>query len=151
MNLKAIIATLVLGTSSVALAAPSNPAFAPQVRDHRGDRGDRRMPPRFERWQQIATGSLVRGRDLVRVNATKIDKLKLELVGPGSMFVDKLVISFGNGRSQTIEVDAWVTARAGTAALDIKGENRSITSIAVYGRGQSSGFRAGASFKLLAI
>jgi hypothetical protein len=148
MNLKAIIATLVLGTSSVALAAPNSPAFAPQVRDHRGDR---RMPPRFERWQQIGTGSLVRGRDLVRVNTSKIDKLKLELVGPGSMFVDKLVVSFGNGRSQTIEVDAWVTARAGTAALDIKGANRNITSIAVIGRGQSSGFRAGASFKLLAI
>jgi hypothetical protein len=147
MNLKAIIATLVLGTSSVALAAPNNPAFAPQVRDHR----DYRMPPRFERWQQIATGSLVRGRDLVRVNAGKVDKLKLELVGPGSMFVDKLVITFGNGRSQTIEVDAWVTGRAGTAVLDVKGANRNITSIAVHGRGQSSGFRAGASFRLLAI
>lgn len=144
MNLKALIATLVLGTSSVALAAPYAPAYAPQVRDHR-------YPQRFERWQQIGSGSLVRGRDIVRVNAAKIDKLKLELVGPGSMFVDKLVITFGNGRSQTIEVDAWVTARAGTAAIDIRGGNRTITSVAVLGRGQSSGFRAGASFKLLAI
>jgi hypothetical protein len=92
----------------------------------------------------------VRGRDLVHVNA-KIDKLKLELVGPGSMFVDKLVVTFGNGRSQTIEVDRWLTGRSASPILDVKGANRNITSIAVIGRGQSRGFRAGASFKLLAI
>lgn len=140
MKLKALITTIILGTSTVAMAAPGY-GFAPTPRDHR--------MPRYERFQEIATGSLVRGRDVVRVNARQIDKLKLELVGPGTMFVDKLVVSFGNGRSQTIEVDQWI--RGASPVLDVKGANRNITSIAVYGRGSSGGFRAGASFKLLAL
>jgi len=144
MNIKALVTLIVLGSSSVAMARPAAPTYAPEVRDHR-------MPPRFERWSQIATGQLVRGRDLVQVNAAQIDKLKVELVGTGSLFVDKLVISFGNGRSQTIEVDKWITQRSASAIVDVKGANRKITSIAVYGRGTGSGFRAGASFKLLAL
>lgn len=153
MKIKALVTMLVLGTSSVAMARPAAPpAFAPEVRDHRDLRDrDTRTPPRFERWSLLASSHLSRGRAIVPVNTTKIDKLKLELVGPGSLFVDKLVVTFRNGRSQTIEVDKWVTQRSFAAIVDLEGANRKVTSIAVHGRGNGSGFRAGASFKLLAI
>lgn len=149
MNLKAIITTLVLGTSSVALAAPYDKP-APAVRDHR------MLPPRAPiaaTWSVLATGHLVRGREVLAIRATKIDKLKLELVGPGRLFVDKLVVTFGNGRTQVIEVDRWLTARSGGAAavVDLAGKGRRVTSIAVVGRGDGRGFRAGASFRLLAL
>jgi hypothetical protein len=144
MSLKALVASLVLGTSSLALAAP--PAFTPAVRDHR-------MPPRFtQQWSYLASGQLVRGRDTIRIDSRggKIDQLKLDLVGPGSLFVDKLVVTFGNGRSQTIEVDQWLSARNASAVVDLAGKDRKIASVTVVGRGQSSGFRAGASFKISA-
>jgi hypothetical protein len=148
MKIKALVTMLVLATSTAALAAPNQPGFAPEVRDHR------RMPPRFERWSLLATGHLVRGRDVLAItSASKIDKLKLELVGPGRLYVDKLVLTYGNGRTQTLEVNQWLTLRDASAIIDVGGNGRArkLTSIAVYGRGTSNGFRAGASFKLLAL
>ena len=153
MKIKFLVASLVLAaTSAVAMARPvapgyTPPGYAPEVRDHR-------MPARFDRWSLLATGHLTRGRDVVAVNsAGKIDKLKLELVGPGSMFIDKLVLTYGNGRTQTIEVDQWLSARAASAIVDVNGNGRArkLSSITVIGRGTSNGFRAGASFKLLAL
>ena len=145
MKIKALVTMLVLGTSSVAMAAPS---FRPEIRDHRQQR--------FERWSLLATGQLVRGREVVRVNSgDKLDKLKIELVAGArsSMFVDKLLLAYGNGRSQTIEVNKWLTARDASAIVDINGNGRArkLTSITVIGRGNGSGFRAGASFKLLGL
>jgi hypothetical protein len=156
MKIKLIVASLVLAaTSAVAMARPAapgytpptTPGFAPEVRDHR-------MPAREGRWSLLATGQLVRGRDIVAVNsANKIDKLKLELVGRGSMFIDKLVLTYGNGRQQIIEVDKWLSMRDASAIIDVNGNGRArkLTSIAVHGRGNGNGFRAGASFKLLAL
>ena len=145
MKIKALVTALVLGSSSIAMAAPS---FRPEIRDHR--------PQRFERWSLLASGSLIRGRETVRVNATdKLDKLKIELVvgARSSMFVDKLVLTYGNGRSQTIEVNKWLTARDTSAIVDINGNGRArkLKSITVIGQGNGAGFRAGASFKLLGL
>lgn len=154
MNLKALVTSLVLGTSSLAMAAPTAPAYAPTVRDHRVQ-PVRPMPlpaPHAQRWSQLATGHLARGKAAIKLNTRHaIDKLKLELVGPGQLFVDKLVVTFGNGRSQTIEVDRWLTARSAAAIVDVNGKHRKITKVTVYGRGNGSGIRAGASFKLLAL
>ena len=150
MNLKALVTFLVLGTSSAAIAAPNAPTFAPEVRDHR-------TPQRMERWSLLASGNLARGRDLIAIDqkgrhgASEIDKLKLELTGRGSLFVDKLVVSFGNGRSQTIKVNKTLTLRDQAVIVDVAGRNRKITSIAVYGRGSGNGVRAGASFNVLAL
>jgi hypothetical protein len=146
MNLKAIVTALVLSSSTVALAAPAynhGPApFAPEIRDHR-------MPQRpIASWKQLGTGELVRGKDTIKLyNANKIDKLKLE-VARGMLFVDKIVVTYGNGRTQTLEVDKWVSLR-NDAIVDLRGSNRKITSVTVHGRG--NGFRAGGSFKLLAL
>jgi hypothetical protein len=145
MSLKAIVASLILGTSSIALAAPNAPAFAPAVvRDHR-------MPPRYQAWSYLASGQLVRGRDTIKINSlAKLDQLKLDLVGAGSMYVDKLVVTFGNGRSQTITLNKSLTQRSSSITVDLKGNDRKVTAITVLGRGTSSGFRAGASFKISA-
>jgi hypothetical protein len=148
MKIKFLVASLVLAaTSAVAMARPAAPGYMPDVRDHR-------TSPRFERWSLLATGHLSRGRDVVAINrAGKIDKLKLELVGPGSMFIDKLVLTYGNGRTQVVEVDKFLSQRAGSAIIDVNGNGRArkLTSVTVIGRGSSNGFRAGASFKLLAL
>jgi len=149
MKIKVLVTALVLATSSVAMAAPSNGfGFKPEIRDHR--------QPRFDRWSLLATGSLVRGRETVRVHSgDKLDKLKIELqVGArASMYVDKLVLTYGNGRTQTIEVNKALSARDASVIVDINGNGRArkLTSITVIGRGSSMGFRPGASFKLLGL
>ena len=90
MKISAIVTALVLASSTAAMAAPQ---YAPEIRDHR-------MPPRFESWSLLGQGQLVRGKDTIRVHASKVDKLKLESVR-GMMFVDKLVVSFANGRTHS--------------------------------------------------
>jgi hypothetical protein len=153
MKIKFLVASLVLAaTSAVAMARPvapgyTQPGYAPEVRDHR-------TSPRFERWSLLASGHLERNRAVVAVNsAAKIDKLKVELVGRGTMFIDKLVLTFGNGRTQIVEVDKSLSLRDASAIIDINGNGRArkLTSVAVYGRANGNGFRAGASFKLLAL
>ncbi len=147
MKIKAIVTALVLATSTAAMAAPT---YAPQIRDHRGPAREAELarPRPFESWSLLGYGQLVRGKASLAVTTTgKVDKLKLEATR-GMFFLDKVIVTFGNGRSQTIEVNQWVSARDG-AVVDLAGRGRKIAAVHVIGRG--NGFRAGASFKLLAL
>lgn len=134
-KIAALVTTLVLGASSVALAAPE----APYVRDHRAPYTQFR--PQLPSWTLLSTNaSLARGRDRISVSTpARFSKLKLE-ASRGSMFIDKIVITFANGERQVVNLDRRISARTGATTIDLDGRARQISKIVVSGTGN---FRAG--------
>jgi hypothetical protein len=72
---------------------------------------------------------------------------KLQLDANGSMFVDKVMIVFGNGQTQTVDLDARLMSRSAPLMIDLAGNQRMIDKVVVVGRGR--GYRS--SFALKAI
>lgn len=136
-KIAALVTTLILGASTAALAAPN----APYERDHRAPYTQFR--PRLPSWTTLASNeSLSRGRDRVAVaNMSRFTKLKIE-ASRGSMFIDKVVITFANGERQVVNLDKTLGRYTGGATIDLQGRARQITSISVSGKG---GFRSGYS------
>src|SRR3954466_10808229 len=104
MNLKAIVTTLVLGSSSIALAAPN-------VRDHRTDAQPSFQPSYQTQYRPaprpraivLAQSTRLQGRDVIRVNDSRaFTKLELRSQS-GRTQLDKVLITFGNGQSQVID------------------------------------------------
>ena len=136
-KIAALVTTLILGASTVALAAP-NDSYA----------RDRRAPytqfrPQMPSWTLLSSNSsLARGKDRIEVSSTaRFSKLKLE-ASRGSMFIDKVVITFANGQRQVVNLDKTIGARTGATTIDLEGRSRQISKIVVSGKG---GFRAGYS------
>ena len=167
MSLKALITTLVIGSSSVALAAPT-------VRDHRTSevtttidhrnsidvnaRADFRFQQRPVRplppvpapltWVTLANDMQVSGRTSIKVAPTTRQFTKLELrAEQGNTSIDKVMIVFGNGRSQVVDLKAKLGKRDSSISIDLNGNARSIERIVLLGR--SNGRRA--SLDVLAI
>lgn len=127
-KLTALVTTLVLGVSSAALAAPGIRVGEPHP-----------QAPSYERyrsWQPLTTTRL--GTKVNVVANNRFSTLKLEATR-GGMFIDKLIVTFANGRSQVIEVDQTLGYRRGgqSTVVDLQGNHRRITAIAVYGRGNA--------------
>lgn len=156
MKRTALVTTFLLGLSSVALAAPSTAPGrgewkpAPTVIDHRGPQKptppalDHRAPQRPMvkpmRWTSLSStsklGASRRATSKAQINVRSkaaFSTIKLEAKA-GATFVDKVVITFGNGRSQTVELDKNLTARS-PLVIDLDGEQRFITKIVVVGKG----------------
>ncbi|NVB77023.1 MAG: hypothetical protein HOV81_01390 [Kofleriaceae bacterium] len=139
MKIKALITTLVLGTSSVALAAPA-------VRDHRAPapvvvaQGNWHRPaPRPMYPVTLASSQKINGRELIRVAASQRAFTKLELRSKaGRTKLDKVMITFANGGTQLIDCNKLLTGSE-TFSIDLKGNSRNIKSITLVG---SSGRRA---------
>ena len=165
MKRTALVTAFLLGLSSVALAAPTAPGRgawkpAPTVIDHRGPW--KPTPPAIDhralqrpivqpvRWTPLSSASKL-GMSRFATSKAQINvrskaaysTVKLEAKA-GSTFVDKVVITFGNGRSQTVELDRTLSARS-PLVIDLNGDKRFITKIVVYGKG---GLRS--SFSVLA-
>ena len=142
-----LVTSLILGASSVAIAAPGwgQHSYGPA-----NDRAPyaARFRPTYQTWTTLeANGSLARGRDFINVSsAARFSKLKLEASGRGSVHIEKLVIMFGNGQRQVVNVDKRLSGRAGATLIDVEGRSRNIDRIIVMGRG---GFRA--SYTLSAL
>jgi hypothetical protein len=143
-KITALVTALVLGASSAAMAAPG---FESRSRGPANDRtpmgqSDRYRPfrPVPQSWVTLeSSGSLARGRDFINVSASaRFSKLKLESASRGSLFIDKVIISFANGQKQVVELDKTLGSRTGAALIDVEGRSRQITRIAVMGR---SGYR----------
>jgi hypothetical protein len=166
MSLKAIITTLLLGTSSVALAAPSGQVI---VRDHRTQQPVYQAPPVqhpvvaqapvFERalWMRhvveapkppvtLAASQRLNGRDIIKVNDSlrAFNKIELRAVS-GRTNLDKIMITFGNGKTQTIKCNRVLQANE-SFSLDLKGDQRNLKKIVLVGK---SGRRA--SIDVLAL
>lgn len=138
MKTKILTTALVLGLSSAAFAAPGYQA--PQHAEHfRPGAGMHRPLP--QSWTSLSTLSLSRMQSKQTINVSgrqAFSKLKLE-AARGNTFVDKLVIVFGNGTKQIVDLDKNLAMRGAPLFIDLDGANRRISKVVVYGK---SGRRA---------
>lgn len=154
MKIKALITTLVLGSSSIALAAPTYaPPAAPTVRDHRHMPAPAPAPvaPRLGfGWQKpfarpvlLANDKRVNGWSSINVaqGTRMFTKLQLKAQN-GRTDLDRVLITFGNGQRQVVQLagkrDGIVTANK-SLTIDLNGGARQIKSVMLIG---NSGRRA---------
>ena len=143
MKISAIVTSLVLGISSVAAAAPS---ITHQASSQHTSVAARRFEPPMTRpairplpapvrWQLLDTAKPSRaGRQVIDVHSrARFTKLKLEATR-GTAVIDKVLVTFANGRTQVIEVDKRLAGygSASFTILDLGGaSSRQISKIVV--------------------
>ena len=153
MTLKALVTTIVLGISSVAVADP-------MVRDHRddsftyndsyrdrderfgGDRGNGRWIRRqvaVTLADNITLGNRFRRATFVSLDQRfgSIRKLRFD-AEIGRTFIDSLTLQMADGRTQTIDVRRMLSQRAETFTIDIGSH---VTGVFIHGssmRGRGS-------------
>ena len=179
MNLKAIIASLVLGSSSIAMASPSVTISAtaqgtygtPVVRDHRFDapvaqpvaqpiyyrNGWHREPlPPVYRPVQLASGMhfAYDGRTSITVGAQtgRFNTLQIS-ADSGRTFIKQVYIQFENGQEQVVRELNRTLLGNQSLTLDLDGNNRAIRRIVVYGSAMNNGWgwrRASGTFSVTA-
>ncbi len=154
-KIKALLTTLVLGTSSIAMAQPA-PSFDRYDRDDRWDRDDRYdrddrwdRDDRYDRdradaprryrssWVSLAEPlQLVRGRDTidVRVRGT-FTQLRLQTVA-GATYIDRVIVQFRDGSRQIAEINQAVTPHNRMIEILLDGNNRHVERVSVIGRSQ---------------
>ena len=152
LKIKPALLSLVLGTSSVALASPgvtftanadATVLFAPTVRDHRIP-APYTMPARPQTsWIALsAPASLRKGRAVIRPEVARISQLRLQ-ASRGMTYIRRVDLRFGDGTYQSMPVNRWLTL---ASAIDLPTRDyRRIDSIMIIG---SSG--GGASYQLFA-
>jgi hypothetical protein len=148
-----LVTTVVLGASSVALAKPAYttypttsqhgtsphvvPSYRDTARDHRAPSPFQRFQRPQQRWMELSSAATTRaGRQVIPVStASRLSTLKLEATR-GSTLIGKVLITFGNGTTQVVNLDKRITPNA-PALIDVDGRARQITRIVVQGRGNS--------------
>jgi hypothetical protein len=175
MSLKAIITTILLGTSSLAAADTGYVT----VRDHRTQPLPapapiyqapapvyqvQPAPPAYQQAESykaswirhivqpvaqpvtLASSQRLNGREIIKVNESLRAFTKLELrAKSGRTNVDKVVITFGNGQTQTIDCNRTLQANE-SFMVGLQGNQRNIKRIVLVGK---SGRRA--SLDVLAV
>ena len=132
---KAIIAALLLGSSTIAAADPAPPAFSWLRHVVEAPK-----PP------TMLASSRLNGRETIKVNdyLRAFDKLELRAKS-GRTDLDKIVITFGNGKTQTIKCNR-VLQNNQSFSVDLRGDQRNLKKIVLVGK---SGRRA--SLDVLAL
>ena len=171
MNLKAIIASVVLGSSSVAMAAPSVTVSATLhggygstiVRDHRGGYESPpimrppvvvqrppimrpvgwKLPPVFRPVTLANDIAFARdGRKFITVGAQAGTFGKLELSAAGGRtFIKQVYVQFADGQEQIVRNLDRTLSNGQCLTLDLDGNRRAIRRIVVYGQNLDNGFR----------
>jgi hypothetical protein len=154
MNLKTILVSLVLGSSSIALAAPAAPALAGAptsatvvVRDHAAGTEDTqswRGAPKPPVYRPVTLASGLRlstGRTSIAVasQAGKFDTLQLTAAA-GKTFIKQVVVQFGNGQNQVVGLGKLLDGND-SLTIDLAGNHREIRKIVVTGNELSTGRR----------
>jgi hypothetical protein len=142
MNIKALVTAVVLGSSSIALAAPSS--FGPpahNVRDHRVAPvkpmpqvapAPARVSPFAPRWVTLASSAKVSGQAHIRVPSNRtFSKLELRTTGNRAK-IDRVAIRYSDGRTQTVRVRNTQNGRQ-PVTIDLPSRGRSIQALTVYG------------------
>lgn len=141
---KLIITGLVLGLSSTAaLAAPAAKVPYGHTLQHAKPGNakfeERRLPPALLQWKTLESSKRIASKQTFDVGGRQaFSRLKLE-AARGSTFIDKVVIVFGNGMRQVVDLDKTIANRAAPLLIDLDGKNRRIAKVVVYGK---SGRRA---------
>jgi hypothetical protein len=140
LKIKAALISLVLGSSSIALASPgvtfsanadASFSFGPTVRDHR-IATSYTMPARPQTaWIALsAPMSLRSGSAVIRPELARISQLRLQ-ASRGMTYVRRLDLRFRDGTYQSLQVNQWLTL---ASSIDLKvRDNRRIDSITVIG------------------
>ncbi|MEO8845449.1 MAG: hypothetical protein ABI591_24335 [Kofleriaceae bacterium] len=148
MNLKAILtAALVIGTSTVALARPTQGGVQVtadasfQVRDHREP-----MPapapyrPVYQppivvapQLHVIANSKLTHGADKIWMRTQALRTIKLQAI-KGRTHVTQVAIKFANGRTQIVQENKLLT-QSSCIDIDLAGNVRNVTGITIFGQG----------------
>jgi hypothetical protein len=147
LNMKALITTLVLGSSSVAVAGPSvsftahaqaswgTTSAGPLVRDHRyGDEGrfDDLRRRRAGTWIALSEPVSAARRNVIRLGERRDDISKLRLqTTRGSTYIYALNIRFDDGSRQVLTVNKWLYSGMPSLELDLPRNRRGIDRIIV--------------------
>jgi hypothetical protein len=142
LKIKAALISLVLGSSSVALASPGVTFTAnaqahfsfgsPAIRDHRAP--SYQLPAPQISWTALsAPMSLRNGSAVIRPELTRIAKLRLE-ASRGMTYVRQVQLRFRDGTYQLLAVNQWLT-RAAAINLEVRNDRRIVDSITVIGSG----------------
>lgn len=170
MNLKTILVSLVLGSSSIALAAPAapaptsasfvvrdhaagteytvandhdSPAARPNAIDYKDGQSWRGMPkPPVYRPVTLASSlRLSTGRASIAVGSQAGKFDTLQLTASaGKTFIKQVTIQFNNGQNQVIGLGKMLDGN-GTLTIDLAGNHREIRKIVVTGNELSTGRR----------
>ena len=162
MNIKAVIASLVLGSSSVAMAAPAvtfsgsaNASYGSTViRDHRVVDSQPVYTQTAERpwfWRSqaqrpvtLASGMSFanQGRAFITVGdeAGRFGSLQISGAG-GRTFIKQVYVQFDNGQEQVIRDLNRTLVGGESVTLDLDGNRRGIRRIVVYGADGNRSFR----------
>jgi len=124
-KIKALITTLVLGTSSIAAAAPgiAFKASTTVVRDHRVDARPTpamyRLPVR-PAWIALSSPTqLDRGRNAIKVaTPSRYSQLRLQATA-GSSYVKSITIRFTDGTKQDLAINRTLDARSPIVELPV--------------------------------
>lgn len=147
MKIKALVTTFVLGTSSLAVAAPT-------VRDHRAPQVLPKpvpakplpAPPQARPapapgfgfgWQArpvlLANNKHISGRTVIQVPTSARMFTKLELrANSGQTNIQRVLIVFGNGQRQVVQLRKTVNNRT-PLTIDLAGNARHIKSVTLIG------------------
>lgn len=158
MNMKAIIASLVLGSSSVAMAAPAV-TFSASAQGRYGDTVVRDHAPAYAQasynrpwfWRSqgqrpvtLASGMSFanQGRAFITVGdeAGRFGALQISAAG-GRTFIKQVYVQFENGQEQVIRDLNRTLVGGESVTLDLDGNRRGIRRIVVYGADGNRSFR----------
>jgi hypothetical protein len=128
--------TVIDHRGSIDASAQADIRFAPVARPAMPVRP---MPPVYQppvyAPVTLADNTQLNGRELIRVAQGSRTFSKLELrAEQGKTTVDKVIVTFGNGRSQTFELDTKLSKKQPTISLDLNGQSRSIQRIVLVGK-----------------
>jgi len=154
MNIKALITTLVLGSSSVAssvamahpVSAPvvqpvAQPVYQPLYRAPMPAPYEPTYQPGYRRSSWVSLGGvnyIVDGQMSFRLGRTglaseRFSTLQLQTQA-GKSLIQRVLIQFGNGRTQVVEVNQYLNASNPTITIDLEGRARTISKVTVVGR-----------------
>jgi hypothetical protein len=180
MNTKAILASLLLGSSSLAMAAPAAPGVtvatdrygAADIRDHRGETtpyyrvpadrpviqpatwiGGHTLPPQY-RAVTLASGLSLAANSQTTVNVGaqlgRFGKLEIKPTS-GRVMVRQVYVQFANDQVQILRNVDRTLAGNDCLTVDLDGDRRAIKRVIVYGSFGNQGWRrTGGTFSLTA-
>jgi len=125
MNIKAVLVTLILGSSSLALADHYQ---APEVRDHR-------TFPSYVAAKPVVLldNTHLMGRAYVKLPTTWRTFTKLELKSNnGRTKIDRVIVELANGQREVVRTGGIVTGKQ-SLTIDLPGHLRSIKSVMLLG------------------
>jgi len=148
MNLKTILVSLVLGSSSIALAAPAAPVPAPAAQPNAiyyKDGQSWRGTPSPPIYRSVTLASDMRlgpnGRASIAVGgqAGRFNTLRLSAAA-GKTFIRQVIVQFNNGQRQVVGLGKTLDGHD-ALTIDLTGNQRGIRQIVVTGNELSTGRR----------